>query len=459
MSRTLRSKPRLDYRKMDQSGLAAAGDKSDKVSPKDIKKGSVGTPKDAKDGKGVHKDSKASGVGAAKDPGVVHKDSKASGVGTAKDTGVVSKAGGAGAAKVTVAELLASSTPGAKAKLFPVDNESDADEEMIAIQAKMKQLDDEERRLNKSQKLREMKEELKLKQQKVKTLRGKAKLTSSVVNESGSESGNDSDTITIDKLRKNKHLKSKVDKLMKQFALNDNEDTCSSSDDTSVSDGSYFKSDKSDKEEEKKKKRKKKKKVKSGINAKAADRVKHPQRWPQAYLQFEFVSKQLKYDDLDFKQFIAGELGIISEDDISEVEKQGRIDFLKKIVYYSAMYEFKGLKAYYAAFIRDIERGRKKWSDDPSYIESAMLNKYLLKGKDYQHTRKASYPSKIDEKAERVWFCGEYQRNKCSHKSSHLKVVKGEQRLAMHICASCWLKDKKKLEHPESSTACPHLAA
>ena len=51
----------------------------------------------------------------------MHKDSKASGVGTAKDTGVVSKAGGAGAAKVTVAELLASSTPGAKAKLFPVE--------------------------------------------------------------------------------------------------------------------------------------------------------------------------------------------------------------------------------------------------------------------------------------------------------------------------------------------------
>ena len=101
----------------------------------------------------------------------------------------------------------------------------------------------------------------------------------------------------------------------------------------------------------------------------------------------------------------------------------------------------------------------KKWSDDPSYIESALLNKYLLKGKDYQHTRKATYPSKIDEKAEKVWFCWEYQRNKCSHKSSHLKVVKGEQRLAMHICASCWLKDKKKLEHPESSTACPHLAA
>ena len=80
---------------------------------------------------------------------------------------------------------------------------------------------------------------------------------------------------------------------MKHFALNDDG---SSSVDTSVSGGSYFESDKSDNDsnDEKKKKKKKKKKDKSGINAKAADRVKRPQRWPHAYLQYEFVSKHLK---------------------------------------------------------------------------------------------------------------------------------------------------------------------
>ena len=90
---------------------------------------------------------------------------------------------------------------------------------------------------------------------------------------------------------------------------------------------------------------------KTGINAKAADRAKCPQKWPQACLQYQFVSKQLKYDDLDIKQFIADKLGIISEDDISAEEKQGQFDFLKKIVYYTVMYEFKGLKAYYIAFV------------------------------------------------------------------------------------------------------------
>ena len=38
--------------------------------------------------------------------------------------------------------------------------------------------------------------------------------------------------------------------MMKQFALNDNDDTCSSGDDTPVSDGNYFESVKSDDEKE-----------------------------------------------------------------------------------------------------------------------------------------------------------------------------------------------------------------
>ena len=108
-------------------------------------------------------------------------------------------------------------------------------------------------------------------------------------------------------------------------------------DDSETSDNSstsYFESEESD--SGKKKKKDNKKKLKSGINAKASDRVKFPQRWPKAYLQFEFVNKQIKFDDLDFKQFVAGELEIMGEEDLSQTEKAGRLNLLKKIVYYSS---------------------------------------------------------------------------------------------------------------------------
>ena len=39
----------------------------------------------------------------------------------------------------------------------------------------------------------------------------------------------------------------------------------------------------------------------SGINAKASDKVRYPQRWPHAHLQFEYLNKQMKFEELDFK--------------------------------------------------------------------------------------------------------------------------------------------------------------
>ena len=83
-----------------------------------------------------------------------------------------------------------------------------------------------------------------------------------------------------------------------------------------------------------KRKRKKHRTKKSGINAKASDRVKHPQKWPHSHLQFEFVNKQVKYDELDFKLFVAGELEIISDPELSSSERLGRLTLLKKLVYY-----------------------------------------------------------------------------------------------------------------------------
>ena len=117
-------------------------------------------------------------------------------------------------------------------------------------------------------------------------------IPSVVKSENSDTCSDDAELITIDNLRENEHLKSKVHKILKQLALTDDEQ---SNQETSVSDDTYSESDEKSDKESGAKKQIIKKKVKSGINVKAADRVKHPQRWPEAYLQFELVSKQLNY--------------------------------------------------------------------------------------------------------------------------------------------------------------------
>ena len=369
------------------------------------------------------------------------------------------------------------------------DREQD-EAEIVAMQLQMKRLNAEEARLERKRRLDQMKKELYEQKQRVRDMKGKdisqaTKTSDSVVKpkifsaaqtkisekvakvkttDSKSKipissieldsSETDTEQVTIDDLRKNPKLQKKVQKELNKLGLK-----CLSIESSSESESSDSStSSSSDSDSLKKKKKKHKKHKKSGINAKSSDKVKDPQRWPHAYLQYEFVNKQVKFDELDFKLFLAGEISIIAADDLSESERKGRLDLLKKIIYYSNTYEFKGLKAFYAAWLREIELGKKKWSDDPSQIETAVLSKFLLKNKGSSSFSKKDSSNKPDVNEEKTWFCSEFQRNKCKHKSSHLRVHNGKQRLASHICASCWLKDKKKLEHPECSSSCPHLA-
>ena len=86
--------------------------------------------------------------------------------------------------------------------------------------------------------------------------------------------------------------------------------------------------------------KKSKKGKKSGIKAKASDSVRKQQRYPQAHLRYEFVSSNLSFDKLDLNLFVAGELEIISDQKTREVERMGRLNLLKKIMYLSMSYKF-----------------------------------------------------------------------------------------------------------------------
>ena len=372
--------------------------------------------------------------------------------------------------------------------------------EMENIDREMKFLVDQEALLTKSQQLREKRLALEEQRKKVTKLRGmnsnsenfkhrtvtktskNAKQQSDVRSKTNvrirsstgvkscieEDTSSDSDYVTINSLRKNDKndkLRKTVRKELKSLGLHcEDLSSASVSVDTSSDSSSSSNSDASDNDSSSKhkarksKKHKSKKNKKSGIKAKSSDKVKSPQKWPHAYLQFEYVNKQVKFEELDYRMFIAGELEVISESDISKEERNGRISLLKKIVYYSGTYDFKGLKAFYAAWLREIELGKKSWSDDPQQIETPILTKHIRLQKTSQPVSKKDSGKQTADK-EKVWFCSMYQRNKCSHKNGHIAVFKGEARFCQHICATCWLKDKTKLPHPECSSSCPHASA
>ena len=63
---------------------------------------------------------------------------------------------------------------------------------------------------------------------------------------------------------------------------------------------------------------------------------RYPQKWPQSLLQFEYVNTHVKFDEIDFKLFVAGELESISDPELATTERS-RLTLLKKSVCYYSM--------------------------------------------------------------------------------------------------------------------------
>lgn len=147
---------------------------------------------------------------------------------------------------------------------------------------------------------------------------------------------------------------------------------------------------------------------------------------------------------------------MISNKSIRPIEREGRLSLLKKIVYYSNVYEWKAILAFYAAWLRRIELGEKEWDDDPAQIEIPILAKHVLNVSKYEKNRNHSYTYRNTVQNERTWFCSQFQKNKCTERSNHEGQVKGVKRYLEHICAACWIRSSVKSGHPECSSACPH---
>lgn len=171
---------------------------------------------------------------------------------------------------------------------------------------------------------------------------------------------------------------------------------------------------------------------------KASDKVIQQLMWPHAALQYEYVNESLEFKDLDMKRFIAGELEIITSGQISEIEKRGRLLLLKKIVYYTSVYSWKGLLSFYAAWLRKIELGQKSWEDDPSIIEVPVLTPFITvkqkSGSNSGNYGQKSGPNQSTKSSEQVWFCTAFNRNRCLQTGTHQAVIRGQNRSVQHIC-------------------------
>ena len=189
------------------------------------------------------------------------------------------------------------------------------------------------------------------------------------------------------------------------------------------------------------------------------------------------------------------------------------VDRHHNIMYLAGCYVWRGILQFYATIINQIEMGIEGWDSDFLDEPSILLLPYALSNRrdrppQGQGSRGLSGPgqnlSRLPDNADnRAWFCRAYQRvgvgwvgvvgvgvgvvgwcgggwgvvgwwwwwwggggggggggGECSWPDPHRAFVPGRGPVTVqHICAKCYLTEKKKLPHPESSESCPCPAA
>ena len=205
------------------------------------------------------------------------------------------------------------------------------------------------------------------------------------------------------------------------------------------------------------------KKVKSGLcksgkNNKITSLVKHQEDWPHTFLAVHFVTKEKEYEELTLAEFCAGYTAILEKCSGSKLSY--RLAHFKELMYLSTKYQWRYVMNYHAAVLLEIERGHLSWGDNFHMLQNTTLAGGLLTSQQFRGGVNSSgnatkRPFNSSGGNEGIIFCQDYQNGSCSHTGDHQGDYKGENRALKHICAKCWLFNRKMAAHPKKSEVCP----
>ncbi|CAH1777340.1 unnamed protein product [Owenia fusiformis] len=215
----------------------------------------------------------------------------------------------------------------------------------------------------------------------------------------------------------------------------------------------------SDTEQRDSHKRRGKKHLKSGATKKSTDIVKKQLKWPHSGLKIKFARKYKATSDLDFPLFVAGETNIIISKNISASERQGRLNLLSKVAYaYNMKYKWAEIRDFHADVLHSIERGHIGWDDEVQILALRDENLTTPITSSVSTSASSNKSSSESKSLENTYFCRFFSRGECKIKEkNHMGFVNNKSVNVKHICAKCWLHDKKEKEHSEIDKVCPYL--
>ena len=128
---------------------------------------------------------------------------------------------------------------------------------------------------------------------------------------------------------------------------------------------------------------------------------------------------------------------------------------LKSLMYNSTFKDWSTILELHAAVVTEIERGHRNWGDSFLDVEQKIMSVASVKKDTFKSSKHASSKSSSVSNSSTM-FCKAFQSDKCNKSSPHMLNIGKKQFSVSHICATCWLVEKEKRDHPECSKECKH---
>ena len=184
----------------------------------------------------------------------------------------------------------------------------------------------------------------------------------------------------------------------------------------------------------------------SGILDKSTSNIQRKETWPQKNLLEDWADEEVSFNQMTFEHLIAGEARTI-ELCTEPAQILGRLKLLRRMAYAKLRgYEWFLIRKMHAAILTSIEAGENNWDSSFDRFENILY-------------RKLPQKNMAPPKELKKWFYRDYNRPEgCTRASPHKAQVgaAGITRSVIHMCAKCWMRDKRERPHPESKEGCPH---
>ena len=175
--------------------------------------------------------------------------------------------------------------------------------------------------------------------------------------------------------------------------------------------------------------------------------------------------KNRVFRDLSFHFLVAGELELLIQERLGQVERLARLHFLKTLCYHKEYLDVEELKDQYDATLKTIERGEHNWEDFPNLSVQMHTNltfRVTVNARKESNVSGSQIPKEVKVKtnSNKVVYCMDYNREKYPFNDHHKDIFNKKKVMKWHVCRKCLSLDKHpKKFHTELDPTCPLFIA